>query len=330
MDWVRSRSACGPGPRAVPVRVPSRCGAVPMPRGPRYCAVPCWGISLAPQRVSPGNPTHLIVVPRRASLRPPEAAETIAAGVVVPPGRLRRRRNYAVLSGHRRVDRPARERIEMGQYAVLGLGEFGRTVARTLADLGHEVLCVDSREQTVQQIAQSVTRAVVADLCDRDAIRELPLGDMDGVVVAMGANLEASVLATLYLREMGIERIIAKATREDHGKILRALGVTEIVSPEREMGEKVARKLTTPNFIDYFPLQPGISVRELAPPASFLGQKIVEIPLREKWGVELLAVRDASQDKVEMLPPQGLVLEGKDRLVLLGRDDDLDRLGRIE
>ena len=132
------------------------------------------------------------------------------------------------------------------------------------------------------------------------------------------------------LKEMGIERIIAKATRADHAKILRTLGVSEIVSPEREMGEKIANKLVHPNYIDYFPLQPGISVRELAPPASFLGRRIDEIDLHKKWKVELLAVRDASRKKVEMLPPPGLILEGKDRLVVLGRDADLDRLGKVE
>ncbi|MGD8396776.1 MAG: TrkA family potassium uptake protein [Candidatus Eiseniibacteriota bacterium] len=218
----------------------------------------------------------------------------------------------------------------MGQYAVLGLGEFGMSVARTLIELRQQVLCVDSDETLIQQAAQIATRAVVADVSDREALAELALKDMDAVVLAVGRSLEASVLATLYLREMQIERIIAKATREDHARILKSLGVEDIVLPEVEVGRKVAQKIVHPNLVDYFPLQPDVSVREMAPPPSFLGQKLESIDALRRWGIKLLAIRDDSRGKIEMLPPPGLVLEGKDRLVLLGRDEDLDRLGKLE
>ena len=218
----------------------------------------------------------------------------------------------------------------MGQYAIIGLGEFGMTVARTLADAGHETLCIDARESLVQRAASFASQALVANVKDREALAELPLKKMDAVVLAIGASLEASVLATLYLKELGVERLVAKATGEDDAKILRALGVEEIVSPEREMGVKTARQLMTPNYVDYIPLQPGISVREFAPPPSFLGEKLRAVDLEKKWKVALLAVRDASKNDVQLLPSPDLVLESSDRLIVLGRDEDLDRLGKVD
>ncbi len=218
----------------------------------------------------------------------------------------------------------------MAQYIILGLGEFGMTVATSLAEAKQEVLCMDSDEARVQAAAQKVARAMTGDVANRETLLDLPLAEVDAVVLAVGDNLEASVLATLHLKEAGVKRIIAKATWQDHARILRALGVDQIISPEREMGRKVAQQLITPNTIDYIPIQRGVSVRELAPPPSFVGKTVGELDLRKKWKVEILAVRDASQDAVELIPSVTLTLDANDRLIVIGKDDDLDALGKAE
>jgi trk system potassium uptake protein TrkA len=217
----------------------------------------------------------------------------------------------------------------MSQFAILGIGEFGITVAHDLSKAGHAVLCVDADRERVQLASEWAARAVVADVVDRAALESLALDEFDAVVIGIGENLEASILATLFARELGAKRIVAKASTRAQGRILERMGVMaeDVVAPEHEIGSRLAARLIRPNVVDYLPLEPGISVREVKPPEEFLGKSISELEVRQRFKVEVVAIRDASMDSVSIPASPTLKLEGKDRLFLIGRDEDLDRLG---
>src|SRR3972149_1982080 len=142
----------------------------------------------------------------------------------------------------------------MGQYAVIGLGNFGFNVAVSLAEMGHEVLAIDSDSKRIDQIKENVMEAIVADGRDKKVLTEFITKDFDAVIVNLGESIESSALTTLYLRELGIKNVIVKVADEIQGTILKKIGANEIVNPEKESGVRLAQRLTEPNLIDYIPL----------------------------------------------------------------------------
>lgn len=214
----------------------------------------------------------------------------------------------------------------MAQVAVIGLGRFGFHVARQMHEAGHDVLAIDVDPKNVESIADYSSRAVVLDARDKERLEALGLRDFDVVVVSLGERIDASALVALHLKEMGVRRLITKAGSEDHGKLLELIGVSQVVFPEREAAERLARRLGSPNLLDYIDFGDEYSLHETAPPASFLGKTLRELQLPNRFGVRVLAVRDALTEKVEVNPGADFRIKDSDALLLLGRNEDLARL----
>lgn len=216
----------------------------------------------------------------------------------------------------------------MKQFAVIGLGQFGLTVAKVLIEKGHEVLAIDSDEEKVDSVAGQVTQAVIADATDKSALSDLVSKDIDVAIVSLGDKIDASVLVTLYLKEIGVKNIIVKAVSGDHGKILEAIGATEVVYPERDMALKIAENINNPNIIDHIPLSPEYAIEEIAPLQEFIGKTIGELRLRSEYGLQVIAVKQVIPERMELLPDAGFRIKDSDLLVVIGREQDLKKFSK--
>ncbi|HSB70564.1 MAG TPA: TrkA family potassium uptake protein [Candidatus Methylomirabilis sp.] len=212
----------------------------------------------------------------------------------------------------------------MKQVAVIGLGRFGSSVARTLASSGCEVLAVDVDEARVKAIADEVTDAVCANALEEEALRSLGLRNFEVVVVAIGHEVEASILVTVLLKEMGIPKIIAKAQDELHGRVLQKIGADIVVFPERDMGIRVAHTLISRNVIDEIQLSTDYSILEIVAPPRFLARSLRELELRQRFGLTVLAIR--REDRIIVSPDAEQTLEEGDMLVTLGQPGMLEQL----
>ena len=167
----------------------------------------------------------------------------------------------------------------MKSYMIIGLGRFGSSVARQLCRLGAEVLAVDSNDENVQQIANDVTHAVVADARDKEVLRALGAREVDSAIVAIGKNLAASVLAVMNLKELGVPYVVCKAHDETHRRVLEKLGVDRVVIPEQEHAQRLARSLFTHNVLDYIELSPDYGILELPAPKNWVGKSLKELSM---------------------------------------------------
>ena len=215
----------------------------------------------------------------------------------------------------------------MGRYAVIGLGKFGATVVRSLHERGHEVIAIDRDRNRVQEVRDTSTQAIEANCTDQDTLRALGLQDADAVVVSLGEQMDASILVTLYLKELGLREIVVKAVSEDHGKILHLIGATEIVHPERDTARRVARGLGLRSIVEYLPLAADSSLVEVQVPAEFLGKTLAELEIRKRYQVLVVAIKRGDGLVIATGGDERL-LRG-DILVLVGKDSDLDTVGRL-
>ena len=209
------------------------------------------------------------------------------------------------------------------EFAVFGLGEFGRSVARTLAKNGCEVMAIDSSSEKVQEIADSVTHAVKADATDMDVVRSLGLNNLDAVVIAIGNNLEASIMATIISKECGVPYVLAKASNDIHAAVLRKVGADEIIYPEKAMGVRTARNLMSGNFLDFIELSKSFSMVEITPPPSWVGKSLRELDLRKK-GLNVIACKQGD-NVITQLDPDTVLREGDD-FIIVGQNEALNRI----
>ncbi|NET32828.1 MAG: TrkA family potassium uptake protein, partial [Cyanothece sp. SIO1E1] len=193
-------------------------------------------------------------------------------------------------------------RTDNRQFAVIGLGRFGRAVCLTLHGLGYEVLGIDADEKRVAEILthQLASHAVQLDSTDPSALKEAGIPDFDTVIVAIGTYIEESVITTLNVKEAGVPHVIAKASSDIHGKLLNRVGADHVIFPEHEMGCELARSLTRPGILERFELDPDHSIVEVGVPPEFDNKTIVELDLRNRYGVTLMAVSQG--DKFEISP----------------------------
>ena len=209
------------------------------------------------------------------------------------------------------------------QFAVIGLGNFGYYLASGLFQKGHEVLGIDINPRQVQEIRDQVSRAVIADATDPQALKELELEKMDAVVVSIGSVLNSSILATLNVKDLGVKRVVAKAVSNAHGRILQKIGADEIYFPEKDLALTVARRLDNPNVLDYLPFMEGYSIAQLAPPREFIGKSLIELDLINRHGIQVVAVKELVPENVVMIPTGRFVVKDSDILFLLGPDQAL-------
>ncbi|RDU24197.1 potassium channel family protein [Anaerosacchariphilus polymeriproducens] len=202
------------------------------------------------------------------------------------------------------------------EFAVFGLGKFGRSVATTLAASGCEVIAIDINEEKVEEVSDVVTVAVKADVTDNDALQALGIRNVDVAFVTMSEDLEASIMATILAKEFGVSYVIAKASNELHGTVLRKVGADEIVFPEKEMGARIARTMMAGNFIDLIELSSRISIVEMEIPKTWVGKTLRELNIRDRFGVNLIALKLGDRLDVNVLPDTPL--EEKESIVVVG------------
>lgn len=212
----------------------------------------------------------------------------------------------------------------MKQFAVIGLGRFGSSVAMTLAKMGYDVLAVDTNEDKVNDILEYVTHAVQVDAMDEQALKALGIRNFDTVIVAIGQDVQSNILVTVMLKEMGVKNVVAKAVTALHGKVLERIGTDKVVFPERDMGVRVAHALVSRNIMDQISLSPEYSVLELTAPPEFIGKTLAESAVRLKHGVTVLAIRRGSE--VVISPGAMQTVEEGDVLVVVGRNERLTAL----
>jgi trk system potassium uptake protein TrkA len=212
------------------------------------------------------------------------------------------------------------------QIAVIGLGRFGFHAARELQAAGNDVLAIDIEHSNVQRIKDLVSRAVCLDARDKERLRALGVADFDVVVISLGERIDASTLVALHMKELKVPKIVTKAGSADHGKLLALIGVHEIVYPEQEAAERLARRIAKGNLIDFIPLGETHSIQEIAPPDGWIGKTLEELALPSRYGVQVIGARDAIRDDVVLNPGAGFRVKESDALVILGENDDLETM----
>lgn len=215
----------------------------------------------------------------------------------------------------------------MKSYIVIGLGRFGQTLARQLCMLGAEVLALDVHNDLVQQVAEDVTHAVVADAQDKDVLRALGVRDFDCAIVAIGTDLASSVLTVMNLKELGVPYVICKAHDETHRRVLEKLGVDRVVIPEQENAARLARSLNSHNVLDYIELSEDYGILEYPTPAGWVGKTLKELNVRAKLGVNIIAVE--SGGKTNVSPAADYKIQEGDILAILGDNYSLEAVQKL-
>jgi trk system potassium uptake protein TrkA len=212
------------------------------------------------------------------------------------------------------------------QVAVIGMGRFGISIASTLCSLGHDVLVLDRREDKIQNMSQQVTHAIQGDATNETILKELGIGNFDVAIVAIGTEIESSVLSTILLKKLGVGHVIARANDDLHGSILEKIGADIVIYPEREMGTRVAQGVTLRDVSDYMSVATGYGVARLIPPSYLVGEKLSELGFGQKgkWEVAVLLIK--REKEVIVTPGQGEVIKPGDMLIIAGNDDKVEKL----
>ncbi|SFG72485.1 trk system potassium uptake protein TrkA [Desulfotomaculum arcticum] len=213
------------------------------------------------------------------------------------------------------------------QFAVIGLGRFGTSLISELSRMGYDVLAIDNDENTVNAAIEIAAHAVQMDATDEQALKSIGIRNFDVVVVSIGEHIQASIMTTLILNELGVKKVVAKAQNTMHGKVLERIGA-RVIYPERDMAVKLARSMVSNNILDQIELSPDYSIMEMMAPNSFAGKSLVDIGVRNKLGVTVLAVRRGGD--IIVAPTAAQLINEGDVLVALGKNEKLQRLIELE
>jgi len=212
--------------------------------------------------------------------------------------------------------------MRSNQFVVIGLGRFGSSIAREMVHLGYEVLGVDRDEEKVNELSSVLTHTVVADATEEEVLRSIGARNFDCGVVAIGGDIQASILATILLKELGVRKVVAKAVSDLHGRVLEKMGVDRIVYPERDMGIRVAHQLVSPNLLDYIELSKKYTIAELAVPECWSGKSLEDVDLRGKFGCSIVAIHKPKG--IIIAPAANDVLSFEDVMVVIGTNDQIE------
>lgn len=209
------------------------------------------------------------------------------------------------------------------EFVVIGLGRFGGSICKELADQGMEVMAIDQDEDIVNEFASIATHAVIADTTDETVLKNLGIRNFDHVIVAIGADIQASILTTLMLKEIGVKKVTVKAQNDYHAKVLEKIGADHVVHPERDMGRRIAHHIVSNNVLDYIELSDEYSMVEIAVNEPLIGNSIVDLNIRAKYGLNIVAIKRGGS---MVISPQAYdVIEPNDILIVIGADEDIQR-----
>ncbi|MGX7108479.1 potassium channel family protein [Facklamia miroungae] len=216
----------------------------------------------------------------------------------------------------------------MKEYLVIGAGRFGRSLAENLMKLGHEVIIIDNNEENVNKISPYVTHAICANIKNIEVFHELGLANIQTAIIAIGSDLEASILATITLKEIGVKTIIGKASTDYYAKVLKKVGIDKVIIPEKESGRKLAYSLSSKNLVDYFNIIDDYSIFEVTVPPTWVGKTIIELDIRAKHGFNIVGIIRESGEFIGNPEPHSDILAG-DMLVILGTSKDFMTVEKI-
>lgn len=217
-----------------------------------------------------------------------------------------------------------KKKAEKKQFVVIGLGRFGRSVARHLEANGCMVMAIDDDEKKVNLVSEYVTSAMCLDIADEEVAKDLGLSNFDGAIISIVHSLETAVLATICVKEYGIKQVIVEAYDETQGKVLKKVGADEIVYPEREMGVHLANNLAFDKFIDTVELSVDYSMADINVPEPWIGKNLIELNLRAKYDINVIALKRGSE--LIVTPAADMALTGEDVMVIMGHNKTLKKL----
>ncbi|GGH72118.1 ktr system potassium uptake protein C [Compostibacillus humi] len=209
------------------------------------------------------------------------------------------------------------------EFAVIGLGRFGGSICRELSGEGMAVLAIDKDEDKVNQFKNIATYSVILDSTDEDALREIGISNFEHVIVAIGENIQASILTTVILKELGVSRVTVKAQNDYHEKILRKIGADQVVHPERDMGRRLAHNFISSNILDYLELSDDHSIAEVKAGRKMAGKTLADLDIRAKYGCTVVAIKQGRE--IIVSPSADESLQEEDILIVIGADKDLSR-----
>ena len=216
-----------------------------------------------------------------------------------------------------------KEKQRRRQFVVIGLGIFGSTIATTLYEMGKDVLCIDEKEELVQNISDKVTHAIQADARDESVLERLGIENFDVAIVGIGNKIESSLMVTLALKEAGVKHIIAKATNDIHERALYKIGADIVVQPEKDMGKRVGRNISVSKLIDYIELSEEYSIFEIICPTRWIGKTLIELNIRQKFGVTILGIK---RNNAFLLMNDDIIpFDASDIIILLGAPTEFYR-----
>ena len=209
------------------------------------------------------------------------------------------------------------------EFVVIGLGRFGGSIAKELIQQGAEVMVIDSSSERVDEFSHIATQAIVADTTDEAVIKSLGLWNYDHIIVAIGENIQASILTTLILKESGVKKITVKAQNDYHEKVLKKIGADVVVHPERDMGIRIANNILSNNVLDYLELSDEHSIMEIRANEKLANHTIIDLDIRAKYGVNIVGLKRG--DKIIVSPPANEEILEHDVLLVIGADVDINR-----
>ncbi|WP_338469973.1 TrkA family potassium uptake protein [Niallia sp. XMNu-256] len=212
------------------------------------------------------------------------------------------------------------------EFAVIGLGRFGGSICRTLAEQGVEVMGIDIDEERVDEYSTIASHAVVANTTDEKALKSLGIRNFDHVIVAIGDDIQASILTTIMLKELGVKKVTVKAQNDYHEKVLVKIGADHVVHPERDMGKRIANNIISNSVLDYLELSDEHSIVEIVASEKIHGHSILQLDVRAKYGINIVAIK--RQDEIIVSPQANETIYEQDILIVIGADSDINRFER--
>jgi len=209
------------------------------------------------------------------------------------------------------------------QFAIIGLGRFGTSICKELFNLGHEVLAIDKSEKKIENVSEYATHTFLVDATDEAALIKVGIGNFEHVIVAIGDDIQASILCTLHLKDLNIPRVWVKAQNNYHHKVLEKIGADRIFHPEKDMGNRIAEFLTSEKVIDYIDLSPKYSIIEVLASKKVNGKSLVDLDVRARFGCTILAIKQ--NGKVDVTPDPTEKLSEGDIFIVIGDKQDLKR-----
>ena len=209
------------------------------------------------------------------------------------------------------------------EFAVIGLGRFGGSICRELVAQGMEVLAIDHKEDRVNEFMSIASHAVIGDTTDESVLKGLGIRNFDHVIVAIGDDIQASILTTLMLKELGVKHITVKAQNDYHEKVLIKIGADQVVHPERDMGRRIAHKIVSNNILDYIELSDDHSIVEIVASARLNNKTLIDLDIRAKYGINIVGIKRGN--KVIISPAADEMIYIGDILIVLGADTDINR-----